>query len=234
MLPADGRSAERMIERGSWRWSVCCGGILNRETMNYILRWIVCLAGLASVSVAQSQTVSDALPIDLAIVGGMNVPSFSTDDVGCDVQNKIGWQVGVLTSIKMVGVLNLEPQLIYQHQGIRLRTGDQTMQLRCNSLQLPVTASIGLARVLRIYAGPVITLVDNAKQKVGGDLIDFDRVYSTVGYTAGLRIKPQRHLMFDVRYNGQFGARKDLKQHNEVVVHKLRQYNVAISVGYLF
>lgn len=201
--------------------------------MKRLLRNLFVVVALCWVGVSAAQT-EKALPIELGVMGGINVPSFSSDDAGADVQNKMGWQLGVVSSIKLRGVLNLEPQLIFQHQGFRLRSGDQSRHIKCNALQMPITASVGVARVLRLYAGPVVTLLDRAREKSGGDLLEFDRVYSTIGYTIGLRIKPQRHLLFDVRYNGQFTERENLKQHNETVAGDLNQFNVAISVGYLF
>ena len=201
--------------------------------MKKILFWMIPLMSFGLFGSAYAQP-GKPLPIDIAIVGGMNVPSFSTDDQGADIQNKMGWQVGVLTSIKVHGILNIEPQLMYQHQGFRLRTGEESRHIRSNTLQLPITLSVGLGRVVRLYTGPVFTLLDRSRQKSGGDLLDFDRVHSTVGYTLGIRLHPLRHLLFDVRYNGQFSDRDHIKQRNEEVVNNLKHFNVGISVGYLF
>lgn len=178
---------------------------------------------------AQSKT----LPIELGVIAGINVPGFSTDDTGADIQNKMGWQVGVVSAVNL-GLLAIEPQLIYHHQGIRLRAEESSFRLKCHTLDLPVTVSIGLAKVLRLYAGPVFTLMDNCRQKVGNDLLDFGRVRPTLSYTAGVRIKPLAHLLFDIRYNGQFKGREKIKLRDVGMLDELDTYNVAFSVGYLF
>ncbi len=196
-----------------------------------VLRWILPLVALLAIQPAKAQL--DALPIDLGIMAGINVPGFTTNDTGTDIQNKMGWQVGVVSAINF-GFVGIEPQLIYHHQGLRLRADEEVYQLKCNTLDLPVTASLGLAKVLRVYAGPVFTLVDNCRQKVGKDLLDFGRIRSSVSYTAGVRIKPLPHLLFDVRYNGQFAGKKRVEMRDGEVLDKINTYNVAFSVGYLF
>ena len=43
-----------------------------------------------------------------------------------------------------------------------------------------------------------------------------------------------RHLLIDVRYNGQFRAKHDVVLPDGQQLDKLRSYNVALSFGYLF
>lgn len=188
---------------------------------------------VALVSVESAYAQLEALPIDFGIMGGINVPGFSTNDSGTDIQNKMGWQVGIVSAINL-GLVGIEPQLIYHHQGIRLRAEEEVYQLKCNTLDLPITASVGLAKVLRVYAGPVFTLVDSCRRKVGNDLLDFGRIRSSVSYTAGLRILPLSNLFFDVRYNGQFAGRKKIELREGGTLNKINNYNVAFSIGYLF
>lgn len=199
--------------------------------MKRFLRWILPLVAVWSLQSAQAQL--KALPIELGVIGGINVPGFSTNDSGADIQNKMGWQIGLISTINL-GLVGVEPQLIYHHQGIRLRSGEESYRLKCNTLDLPVTVSLGLAKVLRAYAGPVFTLMDNCRQKVGRDLLDFGRIRSSVSYTVGLRIQPLPHLLFDVRYNGQFAGKKEIEMRDGGTIDKINTYNVAFSVGYLF
>ena len=43
-----------------------------------------------------------------------------------------------------------------------------------------------------------------------------------------------RHLLVDVRFNGQFRAKHDVVLPDGARLDKLRSYNVALSLGYLF
>ena len=87
---------------------------------------------------------------------------------------------------------------------------------------------------LRIYAGPVFTVMNDCKQKSGGDLVDFGRVRPTLSYSVGAGVKLLRHLLVDVRFNGQFRAKHDVVLPDGARLDKLRSYNVALSLGYLF
>ena len=87
---------------------------------------------------------------------------------------------------------------------------------------------------VRIYAGPVFTVMNDCKQKSGGDLLDFGRVRPSVSYTVGAGIVLMRHLLIDLRYNGQFRSKHDVVLPDGRQLDKLRTYNVALSFGYLF
>ena len=71
-------------------------------------------------------------------------------------------------------------------------------------------ASFRLLNPLRIYAGPVFTVMNDCKQKSGGDLLDFG-TDPTVGVVyRGWGVVLLRHLLIDVRYNGQFRSKHDV------------------------
>ena len=50
------------------------------------------------------------------------------------------------------------------------------------SIDVPVLASFRLLKPVRIYAGPVFTVMNDCKQKSGGDLLDFGRVRPRLPY----------------------------------------------------
>ena len=119
--------------------------------------------------------------VEWGVVGGINIPDYTTNMSETDVKNKLGWQAGIT-----------------------------------------------------IYAGPVFTVMNDCKQKSGGDLLDFGRVRSSVSYTVGAGIVLMRHLLIDLRYNGQFRSKHDVVLPDGRQLDKLRTYNVAFSFGYLF
>ena len=76
--------------------------------------------------------------------------------------------------------------------------------------------------------------MDDCEQKSGGVVLDFGRSRRSVSYTVGVGVVLRRHLLIDVRYNGQFRGKHDVVLPDGRQLDKLRTYNVALSVGYLF
>ena len=172
--------------------------------------------------------------VEWGVIGGINVPDYTTNMDAADIRNKLGWQAGIVTAVKL-GAFAIEPQILYVRQGLRIRpSGKAEINLKSNSIDVPVLASFRLLTPLRIYAGPVFTVMNDCKQKSGGDLLDFGRIRPSVSYTVGAGIVVMRHLLIDVRYNGQFRGKHDVVLPDESRLDNLRSYNVALSVGYIF
>ena len=171
--------------------------------------------------------------VEWGVIGGINVPDYTTNMDATDIRNKLGWQAGIVTAVKL-GAFAIEPQILYVRQGLRIRPeGESEINLKSNSIDVPVLASFRLLNPLRIYAGPVFTVMNDCKQKSGGDLLDFGRIRPSVSYTVGAGVVLLRHLLIDVRYNGQFRGKHDVVLPDGRQLDKLRTYNVALSVGYL-
>ena len=172
--------------------------------------------------------------VEWGVIGGINIPDYTTNMSGTDVKNKLGWQAGITTAVNL-GAFAIEPQILYVRQGLRIRPeGGSEINLKSNSIDVPVLASLRLLNPVRIYAGPVFTVMNDCKQKSGGDLLDFGRVRPSVSYTVGAGIVLMRHLLIDLRYNGQFRSKHDVVLPDGRQLDKLRTYNVAFSFGYLF
>ena len=143
--------------------------------------------------------------------------------------------VGKTTTAVNLGAFAVEPQILYVRQGLRIRPeGQKEINLKSNSIDVPVLVSLRLLRPFRFYAGPVFTVMNDCKQKSGGDLLDFGRVRPTMSYTVGAGVKLLGHLLVDLRYNGQFKSKKDVVLPDGGKLDKLRTYNVALNFGYLF
>ncbi len=173
--------------------------------------------------------------VEWGVLGGINVPDYRISDDYGSVRNKLGWQFGIVTAVKW-RAFAIEPQILYVRQGLRVRAADdgEQLNLRSNSIDVPVLASFRLLKPLRIYAGPVFTVMNDCKRKSGGDLIDFGRIRPTLSYSVGAGIVLVRHLLIDVRYNGQFRSKHDVVLPDGARLDKMSSYNVAFSVGYLF
>lgn len=172
--------------------------------------------------------------IEWGVIGGINVPDYTTNMSKTDVKNKLGWQAGIVTAVNL-GAFAVEPQILYVRQGLRIRpSGGKEINLKSNSIDVPVLASFRLLNPVRIYAGPVFTVMNDCKQKSGGDLLDFGRIRPTLSYTVGAGVVLMRHLLIDLRYNGQFRSKHEVVLPDGSQLDKLRTYNIALSFGYLF
>ena len=173
--------------------------------------------------------------LEWGVLGGINVPDYTTNMTKADVKNKMGWQVGITTAVDL-GIIALEPQILYVRQGIRILPEglSEELNVKSRSVDVPILVSLRLLKPFRIYAGPVFTVLNDCKRKSGNDLLDFGRVRPTLSYTVGAGVVLLRHLLIDVRYNGQFRGKPDVALTNDVMLPEIRSYNVALSVGYLF
>ena len=172
--------------------------------------------------------------VEWGVIGGINIPDYTTNMKAADVKNKLGWQAGIVTAVNL-GAFAVEPQILYVRQGLRIRPeGAKEINLKSNSIDVPVLASFRLLKPVRIYAGPVFTVMNDCKQKSGGDLLDFGRIRPTLSYTVGAGVVLMRHLLIDLRYNGQFRSKHEVVLPDGSQLDKLRTYYVALSFGYLF
>ena len=131
--------------------------------------------------------------VEWGVIGGINIPDYTTNMSKTDVKNKLGWQAGIVTAVNL-GAFAIEPQILYVRQGLRIKPeGAKEINLKSNSIDVPVLVSLRLLRPFRFYAGPVFTVMNDCKQKSGGDLLDFGRVRPTMSYTVGAGVKLLGH-----------------------------------------
>ncbi|MCI7141124.1 porin family protein [Alistipes sp.] len=192
--------------------------------------WTLLLVAMVMPAMAQRPRTR----VEWGLVGGINVPDFTTNMDRTEIRNKCGWQAGIVTAVNL-GAFAVEPQILYVRQGMRIRPeGTDELNLKSSSIDVPVLLSLRLLHPVRIYAGPVFTVMNDCKRKTGGDLIDFGRVRPTLSYTVGAGVVILRHLLVDLRYNGQFRSKHDVLLPDGRQLDQLRSYNVALSFGYLF
>ena len=84
--------------------------------------------------------------IEWGVLGGINIPDYTTNMSGTDVKNKLGWQAGITTAVNL-GAFAVEPQILYVRQGLRIRPeGQKEINLKSNSIDVPVLLSFRLLR----------------------------------------------------------------------------------------
>ncbi len=183
---------------------------------------------------AAAAAAAQPLKVEWGVMAGINVPDYKTDMEMADIKNKLGWQAGIVTSLK-IGWVSVDPQIFYVRQGLRIRPeGGGELNLKSNSIDAPVLVSFRPIPLVRIFAGPVFTVMNSCKQKVGADRVDFGRIRPTLSYSVGAGVTLFKHLAVDLRYNGRFKAKSDVVLPDGRKLDRLRTYNVALNVGYLF
>ncbi len=196
---------------------------------------ILMLLATTGTALAQQGGHRPRVRIEWGAIAGLNVANYTTNMPIADVGEHLGWQAGIVTAVNF-GAFAIEPQILYVRNGLRVNYyGDEktSVRLRSNSIDVPVLVSLRLLRPVRFYAGPVFTVMNDCKQKSGGNLLDFGRIRPTVAFTAGIGVQ-LGHTLLDVRYNGQFRAKHDVVLPDGNYIDKMRSHNVAFSVGYLF
>lgn len=197
-----------------------------------IRKILIAFAALAVVLPASAQR--PRTKIEWGLIGGFNIPDFTTNVGSTNIKNKLGWQAGIITAVNF-GAFAVEPQILYVRQGLRIRPeGGKELNLKSNSIDVPVLVSLRLLHPVRIFAGPVFTVMNDCKQKSGEGLLNFSNVRPTMSYTVGAGVELMRHMLIDLRYNGQFRGKPDVILPDGTKLDKLRSYNFSISFGYLF
>ncbi len=183
---------------------------------------------------AAAAASAQPLKVEWGFMAGINVPDYTTKMDKTEIGNKLGWQAGIVTSLKF-GWVSVDPQIFYVRQGLNIRPEDgETLSIKSNSIDVPVLVAFRPVKLLRIFAGPVFTVMNDCKRKSGGDRLDFGRIRPTLSYSVGAGVTVFKHLTVDLRYNGQFKGKSDVVLPDGRSLDKMRSYNVALNVGYLF
>ncbi len=171
--------------------------------------------------------------VEWGVLVGLNVPDYSTSDEWVDVKDKLGWQVGLATAVNF-GAFAIEPQIIYVRQGMNLHADGLSYRVKTNSIDVPVLFSLRMLRPLRIYAGSVFTVMNDCKQKTGGDLVDFSRLRPTVSGAIGIGVAIMPRMVVDLRYNGQLRSKHNVVLPDGGVLDKMRMHSFAFNFIYSF
>lgn len=172
--------------------------------------------------------------LEWGLLGGIHVPEYTTSMDRTEIENRLGWQAGITTSIGF-GAFSISPQFLYVRQSLDLDTAAEApLSVRSQSLDVPVLLDLRVLRVVHLYAGPVFTVLNECTMKGGETPFDFGRIRPTLSYAAGANVRIAKFLMIDLRYNGQFRGKEEVVLPDGSELDKLRAYNVALSVGFIF
>lgn len=199
-----------------------------------MLRKIALLLLFAGITTAAS---AQLVGVKWGVLAGMNVSDYSFKDERIDIENKLGWQAGLTASVK-VAFLTIDPQLLFIRQtlDVTVPSAKGSAKLKTSSIDLPVTVGVTLLGPLRLFAGPVFTIMNKCDGNLPfADERDFDltNLRSTLSYVVGAEVRLFKRLRADIRYNGQFKDKKDVALSSEII-GKMRSQSLSINLGYYF
>lgn len=152
------------------------------------------------------------------------------------LKGRMGWQAG-MSMAAVWGKWALQPEIRFVRHGVEMTLPDgkrSSIDLKSNSVEVPVLFSVRAVEPVRFYAGPLLTVLDHCSYTdPEGWSLNVGRVRPTLGYTVGASVLLGRKLLLDLRYTGGFGSVKGIFW-NEGPEVRLRGHAVQFGIGYVF
>ncbi len=192
---------------------------------------------LLTFGVAQAQ-------IDFGPRGGLNFSKIAVDNISQsgDVLTAgdaiTGWHAGLFFRAGVAGFY-LQPELLFSFTGGEyLFTSssqpslDGLREIEVKRVDIPVLFGKKFAKVLRINAGPVASIVIDAKEIFLDQEFDLQDQYNsaTIGFQAGVGVDLWK-LIVDVKYEGSLSKLDDQIQRLNLMTDQ-RASQIVVSVGF--
>lgn len=153
----------------------------------------------------------------------------SAEDV--ELQPKLGMRGALTMSLCWYDALALQMELAYLHNKIEGKLGKSEYDIKSNVMEIPIMFSYRALWPVRFNVGPVLSLAGTGRYSTGKEKLEFGRLRSTVGYTAGVGVNLSDSVVLDARFTGNF-ARTD--NYFEGVEFRSSSYWVGLNIGYMF
>jgi opacity protein-like surface antigen len=167
---------------------------------------------------------SNAQMLQLGVKGGVNFSNYTNGEIdGVDFNQVTSYHFGLVTELKLLENLSLQPELLYSTQGSELEGFGEQVKNELGYISLPVMAKFYLtSNRLSIEAGPQFSfLVSERNELDATDTNTFD-----FGIGGGLSYKITDSLFISGRYiAGLTEVKKDADAKNALI---------QFSLGYLF
>ena len=150
---------------------------------------------------------------------------------GVDLQPKLGMRGALTMSLCWYDALALQMELAYVYNKIEGKMGKSAYDVKSNVMEIPIMFSYRGLWPVRFNAGPVLSLAGTGRYSTGSEKLEFGRLRSTVGYTAGVGVNISDSVVLDARFTGNF-ARTD--NYFEGVEFGSSSYWVGLNIGYMF
>ncbi len=142
---------------------------------------------------------SSSVDFDPFTVGGETVSSGNAT---------AGFHAGVFSRITL-GMIYIQPEALFSQSGGKIELSDngfqQIKELEFNKLDIPVMVGTRFLKILRLQAGPTISMLLDAEAKGLEEEIKSGYKDATIGYQAGVGVDLW-NLVLDVKYEGNLST----------------------------
>lgn len=156
---------------------------------------------------------------------------FMSADEGVSLTPKLGVRGALAMSLCWRERYAVRMELAYVYNKIRAARGGAEYEVRSNVMEIPILFSWRGLGIVRLNAGPVLSLAGTGRYDAGGERLEFGRLRTTLGYAAGAEVAVSRHVTFDVRWTGGFGRTDNWFEGAEF---SGRSGWLSVGMGYVF
>lgn len=125
---------------------------------------------------------------------------------GFPLAPRLGVRGALVMSLCWAERYGLQLELGYVFNKIRAEGADGVgHDVRSNVMEIPLLFSLRGMGPLRLNVGPVLSLAGTGRYDAGTERVEFGRLRTTVGYSAGASVALSQHLAVDARFTGNMG-----------------------------
>lgn len=174
-------------------------------------------------------------PVRWGLIAGMNAADFKLVDTKIGFDNKLGWQAGLMASIGIGRIMSIDPQILYISQNMTFTMPDKSKgEIKCSSIDIPIALGFKIVGPLRLFAGPVFTVLNESSGTYSKQELEFSGIRTTFSYVLGAEVRLFDHLRIDVRYNGQFKNKENVALPADAGKGEMRSQSASLNIGYYF
>lgn len=203
-----------------------------KKTILVLLALVVAITASAQDFMGQKKQKS---AVRWGLIAGMNAADFKLIDTKINFDNKLGWQAGLMASIGIGRIMSIDPQILYVSQNMTFTMANKSQgEIKCSSIDIPIALGFKIVGPLRLFAGPVFTVLNESSGTYGKEDLEFSGLRTTFSYVLGAEVRLFDHLRIDVRYNGQFKNKENVSLPDNAGVGEMRSQSASINIGYYF
>lgn len=197
--------------------------------------FVVVVALLLDAGSARAQYYRDMFDrpskrMEMGLSVGASYMNLSTDNV-LDVNPKLGIRAALAMSLCWHDQFALQMELGYIYNKIETTRGTAAYEVDSGVMEIPILFSYRGLGPMRFNLGPVLSLAGTGRYGNGRERIEFGRLRSTLGYTAGVGVELTQHLVVDARFTANFARQSN---YFEGVEFLSSSSWVGLNVSYMF
>lgn len=183
---------------------------------------------------AQSYYGFDALDrpskrMEMGVSAGATYMAMSAEGVA--LQPKLGLRGALMMSLCWYDAIALQMELGYVYNKIEAKSDKVAYDVKSNVMEIPVMFSYRGLWPMRFNVGPVLSLAGTGRYSTGQERVEFGRLRSTLGYTAGVGVNISDSVVLDARFTGNFARTENYFEGAEF---RSSAYWVGLNLGYMF